>query len=161
MKRPAKRKTARKAAPKKAAPAAKRRVVKTAGKTRATKIVAKRSPVRQSGGARRPASAPAIRHEVGPTADPLFKVGEAVMIVISHPPGHRRTPFYIRGKTGTIERYCGAYRNPEELAYGFDGFPRRHLYRVRFRQADIWPNYQGPAQDVLELEIFEHWLHRA
>ena len=70
-----------------------------------------------------------------------FEVGDAVRVALSHPPGHRRTPFYIRGKTGVVERYCGAFRNPEELAYGFDGEPpaaplsravpaARHLGRI-------------------------------
>lgn len=90
-----------------------------------------------------------------------FEVGDEVRVALSHPPGHRRTPFYIRGKTGVVERYCGAFRNPEELAYGFDGEPRRHLYRVRFRQHDIWDGYVGPEQDTLDLEIYQHWLERA
>ena len=90
-----------------------------------------------------------------------FKTGDRVRVAKTHPPGHRRTPFYIRGKTGVVERYCGAFRNPEELAYGFDGEPQRHLYRVRFRQADIWPDYKGPARDTLDLEVYEHWLTKA
>jgi nitrile hydratase len=146
-------KAARKAARGKKAAAAKR-------------VAAKRRPARKAVPPRRaarPASAanPAARHEVGPTADPIFKLGDRVEIAMTHPPGHRRTPYYIRGKSGTIERYCGAFRNPEELAYGFPGLPRRHLYRVRFRQTDVWPDYKGPAQDTLDLEVFEHWLRRA
>ena len=54
-----------------------------------------------------------------------FAVGDRVRVAKTHPPGHRRTPFYIRGKIGVIERYCGAFRNPEELAYGFAGEPKR------------------------------------
>ena len=91
---------------------------------------------------------------------PLFDVGDRVRIRNSHPPGHRRTPFYARGKTGVIERYCGEFRNPEELAYGFDGLPRRELYRVRFRQTEIWDSYGGPPGDTLDLEIYDHWLER-
>lgn len=87
-----------------------------------------------------------------------FNVGDAVRVRNIHPPGHRRTPYYIRGKFGVIERVCGTFPNPEELAYGFDGEPRKVLYRVRFRQCDIWPSYAGPAHDTLELEIYEHWL---
>ncbi len=91
---------------------------------------------------------------------PLFSAGEQVRIRNAHPPGHRRTPFYVRGKTGVIERYCGEFPNPEELAYGFDGLPRRELYRVRFRQSDLWTDYQGAAGDTLDLEIYDHWLER-
>lgn len=90
--------------------------------------------------------------------EPLFKTGDQVLIHNSNPPGHRRTPDYIKGKTGVIERYCGRFINPEERAYGFDGLPKRHLYRVRFRQAEIWDSYDGPDADLLELEIYEHWL---
>ena len=87
-----------------------------------------------------------------------FEIGDKVQIIESHPPGHRRTPRYIRGKTGVIERVCGAFPNPEELAYGFDGSPERVLYRVKFKQIDVWPNYVGSNQDLIEMEIFEHWL---
>ena len=44
---------------------------------------------------------------------------------------------------------------------GFDGLPKRPLYRVRIRQTDIWPDYKGSDKDVLELEIYEHWLEKA
>ncbi len=97
------------------------------------------------------------------TAAPVhrFSVGERVTVKQCHPPGHRRTPSYVRGKTGEIERICGAFRNPEELAYGFDGLPARVLYRVRFPQKHIWADYQGSEADVLEMELYEHWLDAA
>lgn len=87
-----------------------------------------------------------------------FKVGDRVAIKRTFPPGHRRTPYYVRGKQGVIERICGAFPNPEELAYGFDGKPVKVLYRVRFEQQHVWPGYKGPARDIIEMEIFEHWL---
>ncbi len=87
-----------------------------------------------------------------------FAVGDTVVVKRAFPPGHRRTPTYIRGKRGVIERICGAYPNPEELAYGFDGLPARVLYRVRFLQTHVWPGYAGPASDIIEMEIYEHWL---
>jgi hypothetical protein len=90
-----------------------------------------------------------------------FEVGEAVRIKAAHPPGHRRTPHYIRGKRGVVERVCGAFPNPEELAYGFDGEPKRLLYRVSFPQREVWPEYRGSEEDVIELEIYEHWLEPA
>jgi nitrile hydratase len=87
-----------------------------------------------------------------------YAVGERVRVKRRFPPGHRRTPYYIRGKTGEIERICGAFPNPEELAYGFDGEPKKVLYRVRFAQKDVWPGYRGAERDLIEMEIFEHWL---
>jgi hypothetical protein len=90
-----------------------------------------------------------------------FNVGDRVRVKRALPPGHRRTPHYVRGKMGVVERVCGAFPNPEELAYGFDGEPKRVLYRVRFRQRDLWAQYAGPESDHLELEIYEHWLEPA
>ena len=89
-----------------------------------------------------------------------FNVGDAVRVKRSFPPGHRRTPYYIRGKHGIVERVCGAFPNPEELAYGFDGEPKRVLYRVRFMQTEVWPDYSGPQRDWIEMEIYEHWLDK-
>ncbi len=94
-------------------------------------------------------------------ANAKFAPGDKVRIATANPPGHRRVPVYARGRVGTIERICGAFPNPEELAYGFDGLPKRPLYRVRIRQTDIWPDYKGSNKDVLELEIYEHWLEKA
>ena len=93
-------------------------------------------------------------------AEARFKPGDQVRVMQAYPLGHVRTPFYIRGKTGTIERYCGAFPNPEELAQMRDGLPPVPLYRVKFRQGDVWPDYRGSPNDVLEIEIFQHWLEQ-
>jgi nitrile hydratase len=87
-----------------------------------------------------------------------FAPGDRVAVRRAEPPGHVRTPSYVRGKAGVIERVCGAFANPEELAYGRNGLPERPLYRVRFLQAELWPEYVGLADDVVEVEIYEHWL---
>jgi nitrile hydratase len=92
---------------------------------------------------------------------PRYAVGERVRIRDLGKPGHVRTPTYARRKTGVIERYCGAFENPEERAYGRWGLPRIPLYRVRLRQHDLWPDYDGAPGDMLELEIYDHWLEPA
>lgn len=89
-----------------------------------------------------------------------FKIGETVVVRNDHPTGHIRTPFYIRGKTGTIADSVGQFLNPETRAQGGDGLPKQPLYRVRFRQIEAWPEYHGPASDTLDVEIYEHWLSR-
>jgi hypothetical protein len=96
-----------------------------------------------------------------PAPSHRFNVGDTVAVKRTFPPGPRRTPTYIRGKQVVIERICGAYPNPEELAYGFDGLPAKVLYRVRFLQTHVWPGYAGPPNDIIEMEIFEHWLEPA
>ena len=85
-------------------------------------------------------------------------VGDRVRIAPVNPPGHRRTPFYIRGKEGVIQRACGEFANPEELGHGFDGLPKKRLYRVRFKQSDLWANYSGGPADTVDVDVYEHWL---
>lgn len=60
-----------------------------------------------------------------------------------------------------VERICGEFANPEELAFGRDGLPLRPLYRVRFRQVELWPDYDGAEDDSIDVEIYEHWLEPA
>lgn len=72
--------------------------------------------------------------------------------------GHVRTPWYVKGKTGRVARVHGAFGNPETLAYGGDGKPEQPLYLVGFRQRDVWPDYGGPANDTVYLDLYEHWL---
>ena len=96
-----------------------------------------------------------------PAVDAKFDKGDRVRVRKAAPLGHIRTPFYIRGHVGEIERYCGAFPNPEELAQMRDGLPAQPLYRVRFKQKEVWPDYKGPASDVIEIEIFQHWLEKA
>jgi hypothetical protein len=92
---------------------------------------------------------------------PRFRPGDRVRVRRASPPGHIRTPWYIRGHSGEVERLCGAFPNPEELAYSRDGLPAQPLYRVRFRQREIWPDYAGPERDTIEVEIYQHWLEEA
>ena len=105
-----------------------------------------------------PVAKPRFASTYNPAPGHRFNVGDRIAIKRNFPPGHRRTPFYIRGKHGVIERICGAFANPEELAYGFDGEPKKVLYRVRFLQKHVWPHYNGPQHDTIDMEIFEHWL---
>ena len=95
-----------------------------------------------------------------PAVPARFEAGQSVRVRKAAPPGHIRTPFYIRGHSGTIERLCGNFPNPEELAQMRDGLPAQPLYRVRFLQKDVWPDYAGSGEDVLEIEIFQHWLEK-
>jgi len=92
---------------------------------------------------------------------PQFQPGEKVRVRQGYPPGHVRTPWYCRGRVGVVERICGEFGNPEQLAYGLAGDPPRPLYRVRFNQAELWPDYAGPKGDTVEIEIYQHWLERA
>ena len=89
-----------------------------------------------------------------------FGPGDRVRVRPSDKPGHVRTPEYLKGKTGWVESVLGEFRNPEDLAYGLSGLPERPLYKVGFRQEDLWSDYEGPADDYLYADIYEHWLER-
>ena len=90
-----------------------------------------------------------------------YAPGDGVRIVDLGKPGHVRTPRYVRDKVGTIDYCCGRFENPENRAYGRVGHERIPLYRVRVMQRDLWPDYQGAANDSLVLEIYDHWLRPA
>lgn len=87
-----------------------------------------------------------------------FQPGDRVKVRCLDVDGHNRTPLYLRGKTGIVERRHGEYLNPELLAYGKSGKPARTLYLVRFDQIGLWDGYDGSAKDTLLADIFEHWL---
>ncbi|HUJ87570.1 MAG TPA: SH3-like domain-containing protein [Burkholderiales bacterium] len=90
-----------------------------------------------------------------------FRPGERVRVMKAYPLGHVRTPYYVRGASGVIERVCGAFPNPEELAQMRSGLPAQPLYRVRFAQSEVWPDYRGARADTIDVEIFQHWLDKA
>ena len=76
------------------------------------------------------------------------------------PPGHVRTPAYLRGKTGWVERALGPFPNPEQLAYRHHGDPTG-LKRVRFAMSEVWgAGVENPA-DTIDAEIYDHWLEPA
>ena len=92
------------------------------------------------------------------TDEVRFRPGDRVRVRLAYPIGHVRTPYYVRGKHGLVERICGSFPNPEELAYARSGLPVLPLYRVRFLQRELWPDYAGHPADVLVVEIYQHWL---
>ena len=87
-----------------------------------------------------------------------FSVGDRVRVRQAYPPGHVRTPYFIRGKAGEVVGIAGEFANPEELAYGRDGLPEQPLYRVLFRQTELWPDYAGADGDTAVVDVLEHWL---
>ncbi len=89
---------------------------------------------------------------------PRFGIGDPVRIRQAYPPGHVRTPYFIRGKTGEVIRLLGNVPNPEELAYGRDGKPALPLSGVKFLQTELWTDYAGEAKDTAVVEVMENWL---
>ena len=99
--------------------------------------------------------------DLAKASGPAFLVNDLVKIKNKTPVGHYRTPFYVRGKTGRIERILDEFINPEEEAYGKNVGSKVRLYRISFAQQELWPEYQGASIDQLQIEISEHWLEPA
>ena len=101
---------------------------------------------------------------------PRFKAGDVVRVLHENAPvrwrrPHLRTPGYIFGVIGVVERECvGAFKDPERGAFREAG-PRAPLFRVRFFQSDLWEGYAGGApsasDDTVDVEIYQPWLEAA
>ncbi len=70
-------------------------------------------------------------------------------------PCHIRTPHYLRGREGVVERHLGRFRNPEDLAFARPA-AELSLYHVRFDQPSLWG--EGTGGDAVVVELFEPWL---
>jgi nitrile hydratase subunit beta len=88
-----------------------------------------------------------------------FRAGQRVRVSDRAHAGHHRTPGYIKGKVGTVERLHGSFTNPETRAYGDDGLPQQPLYLVGFEPGAVWPEDGG--RDRIFVDVFEHWLEEA
>ena len=90
-----------------------------------------------------------------------FLPGQRVRVSERTQQGHHRTPGYVKGKVGVVERRHSAFTNPETRAYGASGLPERRLYLVGFAQDEVWPAYEGASNDRIYVDVFEHWLEEA
>jgi hypothetical protein len=54
-----------------------------------------------------------------------------------------------------MERLCGSFPKPEKLAYNRSELPAQPLYRVRFMQMTVWPDYAGADPDTINIEIYQ------
>jgi hypothetical protein len=79
-------------------------------------------------------------------------LGTTVRVATRQYERHHRTPGYVKGRRGRIERAHGRFRNPETRAYGGDGLPEQDLYLVSF---------ELPGGDRVLADVFEHWLEAA
>ncbi|GAC1400442.1 MAG: nitrile hydratase subunit beta [Chloroflexota bacterium] len=87
---------------------------------------------------------------------PQFKVGDTVVARPLHPVGHTRTPRYVRGKSGIVERYLGAFILPDARAVGLE-VPPQPVYAVRFSARDLW-GPQGNERDSVCVDMWEGYL---
>lgn len=72
---------------------------------------------------------------------------------------HLRTPGYLFGKQGVIERFVGMMENPEVHAFGGTA-ARQPVYRVKFIASVLWgaDHVNTGRDDAVEVEVFQNWL---
>lgn len=91
-----------------------------------------------------------------------FSPGDDVVIrsdIVSY---HHRTPWFIKGKRGTVRAVSGPFLDPETRAHGGNGIPKRLLYQVEFEQAHVWgDSYSEDDKDMLIVDVYEQWLRPA
>jgi len=106
----------------------------------------------------------AMLHRGGPTERETtrparFAVGNRVRAKMIHPPTHTRSPHYIRGHVGTIERVLGCHVFPDSNATGAGEDPQ-WLYTVSFDGAELWGKDSDPALEV-SVDAWEPYLEPA
>ncbi|KAK7232617.1 hypothetical protein SO694_00035164 [Aureococcus anophagefferens] len=91
-------------------------------------------------------------------AAPRFFVGDGVVVredslAERWRKPHHRVPGYALGARGVVVAVCGAFPDPEVLAFEGPGAdaPARHLYRVRFSGL-------LDGRDTVDVEVYDHWL---
>jgi nitrile hydratase len=72
---------------------------------------------------------------------------------------HIRTPHFVRGREGRIERFIGDFANPEELAFGKPGLPKIELYMVAFERESLFPG-TARGKETLTADLYDTWLEK-
>jgi nitrile hydratase subunit beta len=88
-----------------------------------------------------------------------FNVGGRVRARNINPVGPTRSPRYVRGKTGTIERDHGVFVFPDTNGR-FVGEKPQHVYSVRFSARELWGEQASP-QDSAYVDLFDDYLEPA
>jgi hypothetical protein len=87
-----------------------------------------------------------------------FAVGDRVRVRGLPTVFYTRTQEYVRGARGTVVKVSYESLAPEDEAFERDDQAPEWFYIVRFRMADLWDSYAGPASDSLQTELPERWI---
>ena len=90
-----------------------------------------------------------------------FAPDDEVQVKALFPPGHVRAPYFARGKRGRVVEMVGLFGDPAHLAYGDRTGSPVALYRIRFDQDALWPDYSGREGDSVVVDVYETWLEPA
>ncbi|GAB5470305.1 MAG: nitrile hydratase subunit beta [Rhodospirillales bacterium] len=90
---------------------------------------------------------------------PRFALHQPVRVLNDHPAGHTRSPRYLRGRLGKVERLVGVMQFADSLAASDDPSPQ-HCYTVGFDGPEIWGRDAEPGTLVLA-DLWESYLEPA
>jgi len=90
---------------------------------------------------------------------PRFEAGDRVQARRIETSGHTRSPRYIAGKIGTVERDLGVFHFPDTRVSGHGDKPQ-HTYFVRFEARELWGD-EASARDTLIIALWEDYLDPA
>ena len=88
--------------------------------------------------------------------EPRFGPGDVVRVRAWHPRGHTRTPRYVQGKRGTVERVDGSFNFPDFEAHSDARIPDP-TYSVRFSAVELWGEGAEPGASV-NVDLWERYL---
>ena len=72
---------------------------------------------------------------------------------------HLRTPGYLFGAVGVVDRFLGCFPNPEEKAFSSNQEAGlQPLYLVAFKNRDLWEGMEVHGDDGVTAEIYQPWL---
>ena len=101
--------------------------------------------------------------EVASVTEPAFKPGDTVRIRsedsrVRWRKPHIRTPGYLFGSVGVIDRFLGCFPNPEQEAFFLEKTGNvQPLYLVKFQQKLLWSSSHHDDVEITA-EIYEPWI---
>jgi len=90
-------------------------------------------------------------------SEPLFRIGDSVLVRASETAGHTRAPKYAQGVIGTVVAQLGCHNFPDSNARGVD--EGKFLYRVAFSGVDLWS--ESSTQTEVLVDLWEPYLDAA
>lgn len=85
-----------------------------------------------------------------------FQIDDRVRVRNEHPPGHTRSPRYVRGRLGVIAQVHGFFVFPDSHAASGDPAPQM-LYNVEFSARELW-GQQAPSSDRVRVDLWDSYL---
>jgi nitrile hydratase len=95
--------------------------------------------------------------ELEAEVEPLFVVGDKVIVKNEHPTYHNRVPRYVRGRQGFICRHHGVHIFQDQIG---EDIGQQHLYTVKFKATELWGS-RAHSNDHNFVELWDYHLQPA